>query len=194
MRKISKEYQNLSLDTAVNLLKSPIHEERLLSLLILVLKFQKADLINKQNIYSLYLKHTKYINNWDLVDLTAKFIVGKFLFDKDRKPLYKLAKSSSLWERRIAILSTLYFIGHNDFADTLKISEILLTDKHDLIHKAVGWAIREIGKKNISAEKEFLAKYSEIMPRTMLRYAIERFPEQERKHWLLQRSRSENKA
>ena len=184
MRKIAKKYLELELDIVVVLLKSPIHEERLLSLLILVLKFQKGDLISKKKIYSLYLKNTKYINNWDLVDLTAKQIVGSFLFDKDRKPLYKLAKSNNLWDRRIAILSTFYFIGKNDFTDTLKLSEILLTDNHDLIHKAVGWMLREIGKRNLTVEREFLAKYSKIMPRTMLRYAIEKFPEQKRKQWL----------
>ncbi len=184
MRKIAGEYLDLELDVVVTLLKSPIHEERLLSLLILVLKFQKGDLINKEKIYLLYLKHTKHINNWDLVDLSAKHIVGSFLFDKGRKPLYILAKSNNLWERRIAILSTHYFIERNDFTDTLKLSEILLADKHDLIHKAIGWMLREVGKRDLTVEDEFLAKYSRIMPRTMLRYAIERFPEEKRKQWL----------
>lgn len=185
MRKMAKENLDLELNIVVSLLKSLIHEERLLSLLILVLKFQKGDLRSKQKIYSLYLEHTNYINNWDLVDLTAKYIVGSFLFDKDRKPLYKLAKSNNLWERRVSILSTFYFIGCNDFTDTLKLSEILLADKHDLIHKAVGWMLREVGKRNLVIEEKFLAKYSKLMPRTMLRYAIEKFPEQKRKQWLL---------
>jgi len=185
IRKIARNYLELKLDIVVSLLKSIIHEERMLSLLILVLKFQTTDLISKQKIYLVYLEHTKYINNWDLVDLSAKYIVGSFLFDKDRNPLYELARSNNLWEKRIAILSTFYFINKNDFTDTLKISEILLTDEHDLIHKAVGWMLREVGKRDLTIEEEFLAKYSKLMPRTMLRYAIERFPEQKRKQWLL---------
>jgi 3-methyladenine DNA glycosylase AlkD len=185
IRKMASNSLDLKSEIVLSLLKSLIHEERLLALLILVLKFQKADLISKEKIYSLYLKHTKYINNWDLVDITAKHIVGSFLFDKGRKPLYTLAKSNNLWERRISIISTLYFIGRNDFTDTLKLSEILLIDKHDLIHKAVGWMLREVGKRNLAVVEEFLSEYSKIMPRTMLRYAIERFPEQKRKQWLL---------
>ncbi len=184
LRAIVKQYKNLAFGQTLQLLKSKIHEERLLSLLILILKYQEADLQGKEKIYKTYLTYSRYINNWDLVDVTAKHIIGAFLADKDRTPIYKLAKSDSLWERRIAILSTSHFIEHNDFDDTLKIAEILLSDPHDLIHKAVGWMLREVGKKDIACEEKFLKKYCKIMPRTMLRYAIERFPQPKRQAYL----------
>jgi 3-methyladenine DNA glycosylase AlkD len=154
------------------------------ALLILVRKYSKGNETEKKRIYELYLKHTKFINNWDLVDGSAQYIVGAFLMNKSKKPLYRLAKSSSLWERRIAVLSTFYFIQHHHFSEALKISEILLTDEQDLIHKAVGWMLREIGKRDIAAEETFLKKYYKNMPRTMLRYAIERFPESKREKYL----------
>jgi 3-methyladenine DNA glycosylase AlkD len=184
LRRLAVEFQNSSLKTTVRLLKSFIHEERLLALLILILKYRKADLPDKKKIYDLYLKNTKYINNWDLVDVTAKHVVGAFLMDRDKAPLYKLAKSDCLWERRIAILSTFHFIEHNSYDDTLKIAEVLLLDSHDLIHKAVGWMLREIGKRDFHAENNFLKKFHKKMPRTMLRYAIERFSENKRKAYL----------
>jgi len=130
------------------------------------------------------LNHSKYVNNWDLVDVSAKHIIGAFLENKDRTPLYKLARSDSLWERRVAILSTFYFIENNDFEDTLKIAEILISDPHDLIHKAVGWMLREVGKRDRDSEERFLKKYCTAMPRTMLRYAVERFPETKRQAYL----------
>ena len=130
------------------------------------------------------MDHSKYINNWDLVDVTAKHIVGAFLEDKDRTPLYRLASSDSLWKRRIAILSTFHFIENNDFKDTLKIAEILIRDPHDLIHKAVGWMLREVGKRDRGCEERFLKRYCTAMPRTMLRYAVERFPESKRQAYL----------
>jgi len=163
------------------LLDSKIHEHRLVGLLILVDKYEKS---NNKEIVDFYLANTKNINNWDLVDLTAHKILGHYLLDKDRTLLYNLARSNDLWEKRISIISTFYFIKNNDFKDALKISEILLNDKHDLIHKAVGWMLREIGKRDQKAEEKFLKKYYKKMPRTMLRYAIEKFDEKKRKAYL----------
>ncbi|MFY9226124.1 MAG: DNA alkylation repair protein [Blastocatellia bacterium] len=184
LRQLAKEYKNIELVEIVELLKSSFHEERALGLFILVLIFQKANETLQQEIYNLYLNNTSFINNWDLVDVSASHIVGKYLTNKDKDILYQLAKSNSLWERRISIIATYYFIKNNDFTDTLKISEILLKDKEDLIHKAVGWMLREVGKKNLKAEEDFLAIHYKIMPRTMLRYAIEKFPENVRQQYL----------
>ena len=183
-RKIAKKHQSLPLKETLKLLKSPIHEERLLALIILVLKYPKGSEASKKAIYKAYLKHTKYINNWDLVDLTAPNIVGCYLANKSKKPLYKLAKSRLLWDRRISILSTFYFIRNNQPKDTLKIAKILLSNKEDLMHKAVGWMLREVGKRSENTEKTFLKRHYKIMPRTMLRYAIERFPESIRQAYL----------
>lgn len=184
LRTLANRYQSLAFNETLQLLKSRIHEERLLSLLILILKYRKVDLSEKRKIYKAYLNHSKYVNNWDLVDVSAKHIIGDFLKDKDRTPLYKLARSDSLWERRIAILSTFHFIENNDFEDTLKIAEILISDPHDLIHKAVGWMLREVGKRDRDSEERFLKKYYTAMPRTMLRYAVERFAESKRQAYL----------
>jgi len=184
-RKIAKEFSSLAINDLSKVIKSKFHEERLIALLILVSKFQKTDEENRRKIYNFYLKHTRYINNWDLVDLSAYKIVGAYLEDKDKKILYELAKSKSIWERRIAILSTFHYIGQGNSREALKIAEILLNDKHDLIHKAVGWMLREIGKCcGEEIEEKFLRKYYKIMPRTMLRYAIERFGEKKRKFYL----------
>ena len=184
IRKIAKKYSTISISEASEFLKSPFHEERLFALFILIDLFRRADGEDKKKIYDLYLKNTNYINNWDLVDASAVRIVGAYLFARDKKPIYDLAKSKNLWERRIAMMATSYFIVHNDFADTLKIAEILLNDKEDLIHKAVGWMLREIGKRNFELEENFLRKHYGEMPRTMLRYAIEKFPEEKRKSYL----------
>lgn len=165
------------------LLNSEVHEERMIGLLILVKKYEKNTVAQKL-IFDFYLENTKNINNWDLVDVTAPNIVGSYLLDKDRKILHELAKSNNLWEKRIAIISTLSFIRKNDFQDTLIISKILLNDKHDLIHKAVGWMLREVGKRNQEIEENFLKKYYKTMPRTMLRYAIEKFDEEKRLEYL----------
>jgi len=181
-RKIAKEYPNLNLKEIQQLLSSNIHEHRLTSLFILINKYK--DTKNKEEIFNFYLKNTKNINNWDLVDTSAGAILGDYLFEKDKSLLYKLAKSDNLWERRIAIIATFRFIKNNKFEDTIKISEILLNDKHDLIHKAVGWMLREIGKRDQKTEEDFLKKYYKKMPRTMLRYAIERFEENKRKFYL----------
>jgi 3-methyladenine DNA glycosylase AlkD len=185
-RKVAKRYIDLPLNDLQELLSSKIHEHRLTALLILVSKYGKADTSGKDEIFRFYLKNTEHINNWDLVDLSAPKIVGDYLFNKDRSILFKLAKSTNLWERRIAILSTLAFIRNNDFEDALSISELLLHDEHDLIHKAVGWMLREIGKRDLEIEERFLRKYCMQMPRTMLRYAIEKFDENKRKFYLAQ--------
>lgn len=184
IRKIARKYSTISISKASEFLPSPFHEERLVALFILVDLFRRADEEDKKKIYDLYLKNTNYINNWDLVDVSAGPIIGAYLFTRDKKPIYDLAQSKNLWKRRIAIMATSYFIAHNEFAETLKIAEILLNDKEDLIHKAVGWMLREIGKRDFELEENFLKKHYEEMPRTMLRYAIEKFPEEKRKSYL----------
>lgn len=188
LRQLAKKYGDLTFSEIETLMESPLHEERLIGLLILVEQFEKAiqeDTTQRANrIIFTYLQNTEHINNWDLVDLTASKILGRWLFDKDRKQLYTLAKSKNLWEKRIAIIATYYFIKNNDFQDTLAISEILLHDTHDLIHKAVGWMLREVGKQNKEILDEFLEKHHTVMPRTMLRYAIEKYPEIERQRFL----------
>ncbi len=156
--------------------------------LILVERFQKADENEKEKIVKFYLDYRKGINNWDLVDLSAPKILGEYLLDKEKSLLYKFAKSNDLWEKRIAVLSTFTFIKKKDFTDALKIYEILVNDKHDLIHKAVGWMLREIGKIDLKTEEKFLKKHYKTMPRTMLRYAIEKFPEKKRKALLERKS------
>jgi 3-methyladenine DNA glycosylase AlkD len=183
-RIIAKKYLDISLTNLRKNLYSKIHEERLCALLVLVEKYVKADEKEKTQIFDFYFKNIKQVNNWDLVDLSAPKIVGEYLIDKSRDILYKLAKSKKLWERRIAIISTYAFIKRGDFKDTLKVSEILLKAKEDLIQKAVGWMLREVGKKEIKVEEIFLKKYCQLMPRTMLRYAIEKFPEGKRKSYL----------
>ncbi len=184
LRKLAKEYHEITVKGVKQLLRSAIHEERLLALFILVRKYSKGNEAEKKRIYELYLKNTQFINNWDLVDSSAHHIIGAFLVDKSKEPLYILAKSMNLWERRISIISTFYFIKQDKYAETLKISEILLTDEQDLIHKAVGWMLREIGKRHMPTEEKFLRKHYKRMPRTMLRYAIEKFPEDKRQGYL----------
>jgi len=185
IRKVAKKHQDLPLKDVLKLLKSPIHEERLLALLIMGLKFQKAQTeAQKKAVYKAYLANTKYINNWDLVDLSSHEIVGSFLLNKSKKELYDLSKSESLWERRISIVSTYRFIRKGHFKDTLKIAGILLKDSHDLIHKAVGWMLREVGKRDLGALERFLRRHYKSMPRTMLRYSIEKFPENKRLAYL----------
>jgi 3-methyladenine DNA glycosylase AlkD len=184
LRKLAKEYQKITVKEVKQLLKSAIHEERLLALFILVRKYSKGNEAEKKRIYELYLKNTQFINSWDLVDISAHHIIGAFLVDKSKEPLYSLAKSMNLWERRISIISTFYFIKHDKYAETIKISEILLTDEQDLIHKAVGWMLREVGKRHMPTEEKFLRKHYKRMPRTMLRYAIEKFPEDKRQRYL----------
>jgi 3-methyladenine DNA glycosylase AlkD len=179
-----KKCEAVSLEEIQELLMSAFHEERLFALLLLVRKFAKADDKENAAIYDLYLNNTHCINNWDLVDSSASQIVGSYLESRDRQILYKLAESASHWERRIAVISTFQFIGKNQFEDALKLAKKLINDEEDLIHKAVGWMLREIGKRNVAVEKSFLRLHYKKMPRTMLRYAIEKFPEQERRKYL----------
>lgn len=183
-RKIAKEFTHLNFSELTDLLSSEIHEERLIALLILVNQYQKSDALKKEEIFNYYLDNIKGINNWDLVDLSAPKIVGEHLLSRDKKLLFKFAKSKNLWERRISILSTYTFIKAGKLDTTLAISDILLGDEHDLIHKAVGWMLREVGKQDLSAEEKFLKSRYKKMPRTMLRYAIERFPDSKRKKYL----------
>ena len=183
-RKLAREFKDLKLDEIKILLGAPVHEERLISLFILIDRYQKAESKTKENIFNFYLRNRKGINNWDLVDISAPKIIGKHLLEKNKYILFKFALSKNLWERRIAILSTQEFIKNNVFAPTLQIAEILISDEHDLIQKAVGWMLREIGKKDLVTEEKFLRSYYKKMPRTMLRYAIEKFPETKRKKYL----------
>lgn len=183
-RMIVRKFKELPQSDVAQLLKSRFHEHRLIALLILIEQFNRGDDKLKKLIFDIYLSNTRFINNWDLVDLSALHIIGAFLLDKDRNILYTLVKSDNLWERRIAILSCFAFIRQNDFDDALYISEILLGDSHDLIHKAVGWMLREIGKRDLKKEEQFLNKHYRKMPRTMLRYAIERFEEKKRHDYL----------
>jgi len=183
-RKVAKRYLNAALKDIQRLLSSKVHEHRLTALLILISKYQTADAALKKRVFDFYLKNKKYINNWDLVDISAGHIIGDYLLDKNRAILYRLAGSKQLWERRIAIMATFRFIKEDQFEDTLKISKALLKDEHDLIHKAVGWMLREVGKRNKGIEEMFMQEYYKKMPRTMLRYAIERFSEAEKRFYL----------
>lgn len=184
LRKLVKDFRGISFHDAFKLLESPFHEQRLLALLMLVDIAKRSNEKDQKAIYTLYLRNVKFINNWDLVDSSAEHIVGAYLRTRDKKPLYSLARSKDLWKRRIAIMATFHYIKQNTFADALKISETLLNDEEDLIYKAVGWMLREIGKRDIGIEEDFLKKYYEKMPRTMLRYAIEKFPEEKRIKYL----------
>jgi len=181
---VAKKARDLLLLESVQLLKSPWHEDRSLALMILVDQFRRGDQKVQNRIRSAYLKNRKYVNNWDLVDGSAPHILGASLFRQDRNILYQLAKSKSLWDRRMAILSTLYFIRQGDFKDTLKISEILLKDSEDLIHKASGWMLREAGKKNSRVLRQFLDSFADQMPRTMLRYSLEKLSPRERQKYM----------
>lgn len=184
LRQQVTRYQKLPNDEVIRLLQSPFHEERLFALLVWVKQFQKAPEEEQAHLYELYLRLTQFINNWDLVDSSAYQIVGAFLEGKDRQPIYPLAQSPSLWERRIAMMATFQWIRNHDFEDALAIAKLLLHDNEDLIHKAVGWMLREIGKRDLETEKAFLKAHYQEMPRTMLRYAIEKFPKSERQRYL----------
>lgn len=184
-RKIAKRYKDLGLSEIKKLLQSEFHEERLVALFILVSKFEKGNDEEKERIYKFYLDNAKYINNWDLVDSSAHKIVGKYLINRDRSILYKLAKSDNLWERRIAIISTAAFISKGEYKETFGIADTLLYDDHDLIQKATGWMLREVGKRISKTHLEgFLRSRYRTMPRTALRYAIEHFPLDVRQKYL----------
>jgi len=185
LRKVAKDYETLSLDKLEQLLLSPIHEERLISLIILVIQFFKSNETKRKTIYNFYISHTDNINNWDLVDCSAANIVGAWLYNRDKKVLSRLSHSDVIWERRIAILATFYYIKRGDPTVTIHIARLLIHDQHDLIQKAVGWMLREIGKRcSQDVEENFLAIYYKTMPRTTLRYAIERFPKDRREQYL----------
>jgi 3-methyladenine DNA glycosylase AlkD len=184
-RKTAKEFfKEASLKDLKELLWSEIHEFRMAALIMLVEKYERAGAKEKERIFNFYIGNAKRINNWDLVDLSAPNIVGDYLLDKDRKILFSLAKSKNIWERRIAVLATFAFVREKQFEELLRLAEILLNDEHDLIHKAVGWMLREVGKRDKETERVFLKKFCSKMPRTMLRYAIERFEPKERKKFL----------
>jgi len=185
-RSVAFKYADLSFPEISELLDSKIHEERVVAVMILTRRFEKADLTGKKEICDFYFKNIAGINNWDLVDGSAPIIVGGYLYlsNDSRKILYDLAKSNDLWKKRIGMMACFYFIREKDFSDALQIAEILLNDEHDLIHKAVGWMLREIGNRDIKVEEEFLKKYYKAMPRTCLRYAIEKFPGEKRQEYL----------
>jgi len=184
-RALAKKYLALSLKEAEALLKSKIHEERLIALLILSTRFVKGDESERAKIHKLYLKNTKFVNNWDLVDTSAEYIVGMYCYEHGSTLLTKLARSKSLWERRIAMIATFYFIKQGESKETLKIAKLLLKDDHDLIHKAAGWMLREMGKRVSEKDlRKFLDQYASQMPRTMLRYALEKLPPQDRQYYM----------
>ena len=184
LRRLSKTHRDLGMDGTRTLLTSAYHEERLLALFILVLRFQRAEDTERRRLYRLYLDHTRWINNWDLVDASAEHILGGYLWNRDRGPLVRLARSDLIWERRMAVMGTFHFIKRHQFDDTLRIAGLLLADPHDLIHKAVGWMLREVGNRDRPSEERFLKRHYQEMPRTMLRYAIEKFPEAKRQRYL----------
>lgn len=189
LRKLAQQARDLPPAEVERLLHCEIHEARLLALLILVSQAARADAVVQKQIYDLYLANLRYVNNWDLVDISAPHLVGAYLAPRNRRPLYRLAVAKDLWRRRISILATLYFIRHDDFADTLQIAALLRDDREDLIHKAVGWMLREVGKRDRSALEGFLEQHCTQMPRTMLRYAIERLPEKQRRQYMTKPTR-----
>ncbi len=184
LRRLGKEYEGLSLAETAKLLRSPLHEARQLALILLVDSYKKGDFDLQARVYDLYMENTRHINNWDLVDVSAAPIAGAHLQRRSRKPLYGLAKSPLLWDRRIAIVATFHYIKSGEFDDTLHIADLLLHDREDLMQKAVGWMLREVGKRDQGAEEGFLKPRCTVMPRTMLRYAIEKFPENLRQQYL----------
>jgi 3-methyladenine DNA glycosylase AlkD len=184
LRMLCRECRGLAQTQVVRLLRSRVHEERLLALLLLVDAFRRGSTAERRHIYKLYLANTRFIDNWDLVDSSAHHIVGAWLQNRNRAPLRRLAHSPSVWERRIAIIATLHFIRAGEFDETFLIADLLLGDRHDLIHKAAGWMLREVGNRDGAAARRFLKDRYARMPRTMLRYAIEKFPEEERRRYL----------
>lgn len=184
LRAIAKKYQDLSLEEIEKLLDSPIHEHRLAAVIIMAERAKRAQETEKKGLYQLYLRRTDRINNWDIVDSSCRDVIGGYLMDKPRDPLFKLARSPSMWERRIAMVSTWQFIRVNDLADTFKIAEMLLDDSQDLMHKATGWMLREAGKKDEAQLKDFLDQYASVMPRTMLRYSLERLHPADKAHYM----------
>ncbi|MGC8774349.1 MAG: DNA alkylation repair protein [Chlorobaculum sp.] len=187
LRKLCREFRHAGVEVISALLDSPWHEDRMLALLLLIERYRASDERGREALYDFYCTRTACINNWDLVDLSAPCIVGRHLHNRDRSRLYRFAESTSLWERRIAIVSTFHFIRNNDFSDTIALAERLLADPEELLHKATGWMLREVGKRDQPLLEAFLDHYATVMPRTALRYAIERLPEDERRAYLLRR-------
>ncbi len=183
-RLVCKKYMDLPVNEIEKLLESPIHEHRLVAVIIMRQQAERANSVLRKTLYDLYLRRTDRVNNWDIIDISCHKIVGAYLVDKDRAILYKLARSKQMWERRIAIGSTAHFISKNDLDDTFKMAEILLNDKEDLMHKATGWMLREAGKKDEARLKEFLDRYANVMPRTMLRYSLEKLHPADRTHYM----------
>lgn len=183
-RVIARKYKDLSLAEVKRLLLGKIHEERLIALFILVSQYKAGTDAQKKKVYDFYIKNKSRVNNWDLVDSSASYIVGDYLLTRDKSILYDLAKSNNLWNRRIAIISTLRFISADKFADTLKLCKILEFDRHDLLHKACGWMLREVGKRDIKVLEKYLDRHHRTMPRTTLRYAIERMTPEKRYHYM----------
>lgn len=184
LRELARKHRGLGDAATLVLLRSPLHEERLLALVLLVARFRSADAARRAAIYRLYLANLDHVDNWDLVDSSASQIVGAYLQDRSRKPLYRLARSRDLWRRRVAIMATFHFIKLRQFADTLAIADLLIGDREDLIHKAVGWMLREVGNRDRAVAEAFLIARQTRLPRTMLRYAIERFPVARRSAYL----------
>jgi 3-methyladenine DNA glycosylase AlkD len=184
IRKTAAKYSSFPLNQLKELISSPYHEERLLALIILTKQFNKSNEEEKKKIVEFYLKNRKYINNWDLIDLSAPYILGPYFYDKDKSVLFDLIHNGNMWDKRIAVLAAFYFIKQNDFYTSLEFITQLLDDRRDLINKACGWMLREIGKRDLKTEEEFLNKYYKIMPRTMLRYAIEKFPDEKRREYM----------
>jgi 3-methyladenine DNA glycosylase AlkD len=187
LRAVAREYWQLPLKDIRKLMQSRIHEERSLANEILCIQFRKGDEQQQKKIFDFYVENRRFIREWDGVDGTAPYIVGPYLLNRSKKLLYELARSSRLWDRRIAMVSTLWFIRQGKVSDTLKLAKMLLGDDEDLIHKASGWMLREVGKQDVAALKKFLNAHCTVMPRTMLRYAIERFPEKVRKQYLMKK-------
>jgi 3-methyladenine DNA glycosylase AlkD len=184
LRRLARAHSELTLPEVATLLRSEWHEARLLALLILVHQFARSDPRRRRAIYRFYLKHRRLVNNWDLVDCSAEYLVGPYLRGGDRSTIQRLAVSSRVWDRRIAIMATFHSIKHGEYGDTLRLARLLLKDSHDLVHKAVGWMLRELGKRDREIEERFLRRHAAQMPRTMLRYAIERFPPRLRRRYL----------
>ncbi len=184
IRALARQFGDIAQEDIRTLLTSPLHEERLLALLILKEHFATGTTRIRKDIFNFYIRHTEFINNWDLVDLTAPAIVGAWCADTSRSILYRMVRSPDIWSRRIAIVATFYFIRQDDFGDTMNLAEILLSDRHDLMHKAAGWMLREVGKRDRTRLEKFLRAHYKKMPRTMLRYAIEKFPEKKRRAYL----------
>lgn len=184
MRKLAREFSLLPLRQVRRLMRSRVHDEQSLAYAILRRRYETGSEAERRRVFDFYIRNRRLVRSWDAVDDSAPNIVGAYLLERDKKLLYRFARSSSLWERRIAIVSTLHFIRRDHIADTLRLAKMLLGDEEDLIHKATGWMLREVGKRDLKALKKFLKAHSGAMPRTMLRYAIERFPDADRRRYL----------